>query len=62
MGTMLKLLQCAKFLYLHTLVIGAKFLEKLGDRVENRNSSPNSRTIATTSRSRRTHTNTYDSG
>jgi hypothetical protein len=34
---MLKLLQCAKFLYLHTLVIGAKLFEKLGDKFENRN-------------------------
>jgi hypothetical protein len=37
MGTMLKLLQCAKFIYLHTLVIGVKLFEELGDKVGNRN-------------------------
>jgi hypothetical protein len=62
MGTMLKLLHCVEFLYFHTLVINVKLLEKLGDRAENKNPSPNNRTITTTSRSGRTHTNTYDSG
>jgi hypothetical protein len=34
MGSMLKLLQCTKFLNLHTLVIGAKLLKELDDKVK----------------------------
>jgi len=31
---MLKLLQCAKFFNLHTLVVGAKLFKEFGDRVK----------------------------
>jgi hypothetical protein len=34
MGSVLKLLQCAKFFNLHTLVVGAKLFKEFGDKVK----------------------------
>jgi hypothetical protein len=47
MESTLKLLQCTKFLYVHTLVIGVKLLKELGDKVRGKKSMcPGNQTIA----------------
>jgi hypothetical protein len=52
-----------EFFNLHTLVIGAKLLKELDDRVKSEKGlCPDSQIVATTPRHRRTHTNPYDSG
>jgi hypothetical protein len=60
---MLKLLQCAKFFNLHTLVIGAKFFKEFGDKVKSgKNPCLDNWTTTTTPKHKRTYTNPYDSG
>lgn len=57
MGLVLKLLQCIKFLGLHTLEIGEKLLKELNDKVKSRkNPCLDSWTIATTPRCKRIFT------